>query len=261
MDEWLTEAKAVGVPAPSTFAFPWRSSNTLTPEFYPVLYDRGIRAVTRLYPLDIRDYYTLGAAPVYSNMAVMPDFLLGAASSSAGEEASGAPIGVEEATQVISETLARRGTTSFWTHPEQLGDDPALQPVRGAWQRVVSDAARERDRGRLWIGTVAEITAYQRDVMSVTVSLDKGAGGWQMVVNNASGHDIGGVTLTLPGDATRLSSSNSELQTVQRSDTGSTQLSAPGLPVYPARQLVITTLKPGTTAIDVEWVKGQEPQP
>jgi hypothetical protein len=260
MDEWLKAAKAAGVRAPTTFAFPWRRSNSLSPDFYQTLYDRGIRAVTRLYALDIRDLYTLGAAPVYSNMAVMPDFLLGAPSSGAGEEASGAPIGVEEATQVISETLARRGTTSFWTHPEQLGDDPSLQPVRSAWQRVVSDAARERDRGRLWIGTVAEITAYQRDVMSVTVSLSKGSGGWQMVVNNASGHEISGVTLTLPGQAAQVNSPESEVRTVQRSDVGRITLSEPGANAYPARQLVIATLKPGTTSISVQWEKGQEPQ-
>ena len=124
MDEWLKAAKAQGVPPPTTFAFPWRSSNSLTADFYDVLYKRGIRAVTRVYAPDLRDLYTLGAAPVYSYMAVMPDFLLGSASTNAGEEAAGAPIGLEQGLAVIQETLARRGTTSFWNHPEQMGDPP-----------------------------------------------------------------------------------------------------------------------------------------
>jgi peptidoglycan/xylan/chitin deacetylase (PgdA/CDA1 family) len=261
MDEWLKAAKAQGVPPPSTFAFPWRSSNSLTPDFYDVLYDRGIRAVTRLYAPDLRDLYTIGAAPVYSYMAVMPDFRLGAPSSNAGEEASGAEINLDQGLQVITETLARRGTTSFWTHPEQLGDSPRLQPVKDAWTGVVEAAARERDAGRLWIATVAEITAYQRDVMSVTVGLGKDpSGGWKMAVTNDSGHDIAGVTLTLPGDAVRLSSTDAEIRTVVSPLANETRLSPPGQPSYPARQVVITTLKPGTTTIDVEWAKDQEPQ-
>ena len=260
MDQWLSVAKAAGVPAPTTFAFPWRSSNSLTADFYDVLYQRGIRAVTRLYAPDLRDFYTLGAAPVYSNIVVMPDFLLGAPSSNAGEEASGAPIGLDQGLAVINEVLARRGTTSFWTHPEQLGDHPSLKPVQDAWKGVVEAAAKERDAGRLWIATVAEITSYQRNVMSVTVTLDHPLfGGWKMIVTNNSGQEIDGVTLTLPGDATHLSSQDAEISTVVR-DTSTTHLSPPNQPVYPARQIVIPKLKPGVTTIEVEWAQGQEPQ-
>src|SRR5207247_10842609 len=99
-------------------------------------------------------------------------------------------------------------------------------------------------------------TAYQRDMMSVTVTLDKGlSGGWEMTVTNASGHDIAGVTLTLPGDATRLSSPDAEVRTVVRPLASETRLSPPGQPSYPSRQIVITTLKPGTTTIEVEWAQ------
>jgi hypothetical protein len=262
MDEWLKAAKAQGVPPPSTFAFPWRSSNSLTADFYDILYDRGIRAVTRLYAPDLRDLYTLGAAPVYSYMAVMPDFLLGSAASTAGEEAAGAPIGLDQGLAVISETLARRGTTSFWSHPEQMGDLPALKPVRDTWTGVVEAAAKERDAGRLWIATVADITAFQRDVMSVTVTLDKDpAGSWHMNITNSAGHDINGVTLTLPGDATSLSSAGAEIHTVYHPQSGpvETALSPASKQVYPARQLVISDLKPGLTTIDVKWASGEEP--
>jgi hypothetical protein len=262
MDEWLNYAKAQGVPPPTTFAFPWRSSNSLTADFYNVLYQRGIRAVTRVYAPDLRDQYTLGAAPVYSYMAVMPDFLLGSASANAGEEAAGAPINLPQGLAVISETLARRGTTSFWNHPEQMGDLPDLQPVRDAWKGVVEAAAKERDAGRLWIATVGQITAFQRDVMSVTVALDKdSSGAWRMNVTNNAGHNIKGVTLTLPGDATALSSPDAEIRTVVHPTTGPvrTALSPADKPSYPARQLGISDLKPGVTTIGVQWATGQEP--
>ena len=264
MDEWLTTAKEIGVPPPTTFAFPWRSSNSLTPDFYDVLYQRGIRAVTRIYERDMKDLYTVAAVPTYTNMLIMPDFLLGAPSSEMDEEAAGSVIGAEKGLQVIDETLARRGTTSFWTHPEQLAPRPALKSVRDAWEKVVSQAAHERDRGRLWIAPVADIVAYQRDVMSVTTSLEQGflgIGGWKVQVRNDSGKELSGVTLTLPGDVARASSKDTEVLTVSRPEPNVVRLSASGQPVYPARQLVLSSLKPGVTSIEVEWAAGQEPLP
>lgn len=270
MDEWLKAAKAQGVPPPTTFAFPWRSSNSLTADFFDVLHSRGIRAVTRIYPLDMKDQFTLGNAVVYTDvkqakvypeMAVMPDFLLGAPSSDAGEESGGAVIGLDSGLHVITETLARRGTTSFWTHPEQLGDESHLQPERDSWQGVVQAAARQRDAGRLWIATVANITAYQRDVMSITVTLEKGSPAWKMVVTNNGGHPIEGVTLTLPGDAAHISSPDVQIRTVNRSDPSKTVLSPPDQPYNPARQIVISNLDTGVTIIEVEWAPGQEPLP
>ena len=157
MDEWLAAAKSAGVPPPTTFAFPWRSSNSLTADFYDVLYKRGIRAVTRVYEKDLKDLYALGAVSVYSDVSVMPDFLLGVQSANAGEEAAGSEISAVEGLRVITETLTRRGTTSFWQHPEQL----TLPGVQQAWRVVVNAAAMERDKGRLWIDSVANITASQ----------------------------------------------------------------------------------------------------
>lgn len=260
MDEWINAAKAQAVPPPTTFAFPWRSSNSLTADFYDTLYSKGIRAVTRIYALDMHDLFTLGAVPASNYMPVMPDFLLGSPSSNAGEEAGGAVIGLQRGLDVLQETLARRGTTSFWTHPEQLGNSPQLEPEKEAWRGVVEEAARQRDNGRLWINTVANITAYQRNVMSVTVTLNKpGSGPWHMVVTNNAGRDLQGVTFTLPGDAARLTSTDAEILTVQHADTGTIHLSSAAQPVYPARQLVISTLKPGVTTVDIEWEKDQEP--
>jgi hypothetical protein len=270
LDEWIGHAKLAGVPPPNTFAFPWRSSNSLTSDFYDVLSSRGIRAVTRIYAPDMKDLYTLGNAVVYTDirnaqpypdMPVMPDFLLGSPSASAGEEAGGAPITREQGLEVIKETVARRGTTSFWQHPEQLARDPSFDVVRAAWTDVVGEAARERDNGRLWIATVAEITAYQRDVMSVTASIQPGipGGKWRLEVRNASGKELRGVTLTLPGEASAVTGQIGTVQSVSHPDPGKTRLGAPGQFAGPTRQLVLATLAPGTTAIEVEWVDGQEP--
>jgi hypothetical protein len=271
LDEWIKYAKEAGVPAPTTFAFPWRSSNSLTKEFYDVMYSRGIRAVTRIYAPDMKDLYTLGNALVYTDitqaqpypdMPVMPDFLLGSPSASAGEEAGGAPISREKGLEVIAETLARRGTTSFWQHPEQLALDPVFDVVRQAWTAVVHQAAQERDNGRLWIATVADITEYQRNVMSVTATLQPPGlfgGKWRLEVHNDSGKELRGVTLTLPGEAVSVNDPSGTTQSVSHPGDKSTALSAPGTFVGPSRQIVISTLVPGTTTIEIEWAKGQEP--
>lgn len=271
LDEWIKYAKEAGVPPPTTFAFPWRSSNSLTKEFYDVMYSKGIRAVTRIYAPDMKDLYTLGNALVYTDitqaqaypdMPVMPDFLLGSPSTSAGEEAGGAPITRDQGLDVIAETIARRGTTSFWQHPEQLAPDPVFDVVRQAWTDVAHKAAQERDNGRLWIATVADITEYQRDVMSVTVSLQAPGlfgGKWRMDVHNDSGKELRGVTLTLPGEATSATDPMGIVQSVAHPDDKSTSVSAPGNFVGPSRQIVLSTLAPGTTTIEIEWAKGQEP--
>lgn len=258
-DEWLTAARAIGLPTPTTFAFPWRSSNSLTPDFYKVLHDRGITAVTRIYERDLKDLYTIGAAPVYSDIAVMPDFLLGRASTTTGEESAGQEIIAAEGLAVITETLSRRGTTSFWQHPDQLGGAPELNEVRDAWQTVVSSAARERDNGRLNIATVADIVAYQRDVLSITATLNHDLQGWTLRVNNALDKPISGVTLTLPGDAAYVFSTQVDVRTVHHPQQALTRVSDRDKPVYPARQLVLNDLKPGASSIRVEWLPGQEP--
>jgi hypothetical protein len=267
MDEWLTAAKEAGAPPPTTFAFPWRSSNSLTQEYYDVLRERGIQAVTRIYEGNMRDLYTLSATCVLTGgkcistgMVVMPDFLLGVPSVNAGEEAAGSIISQEKGFEVISETLARRGTTSFWQHPEQLAPKPGFEDVREAWEEVVAAAAQERENGRLWIAPVAEIAAFQRDVMSVTAKLDKGfLGGWKVEVRNNSGRELSGVTLTLPGDVMRASSGDVEVLTANHPDAKTIRVSTANNHVYPASQLVLDKLKPGVATIEVEWATGQEP--
>ncbi len=261
MDEWIAAANASGVGPASTFAFPWRSSNSLTPDFYDVLYSRGIRAVTRLYEPDLRDLFTVSAVPTYTQMLVMPDFRLEAPTANVVEEAAGEIIGLERSTQVLDEVIARRGTTSFWTHPEQLADSPDFEQVKRNWRGVVSDAAARRNQGLLWIGTVAEIIAYQRDVISVTTRLEPGfpgLGDWSLEVRNDSGHEIKGVTLTLPAEAAKVSSGSAKIASARR-EGDKVILSPAGQPEFPARQLVFDTLPPGITRLTIDWVDGQDP--
>ena len=276
LDTWIEVGKEAGVPAPSSFAFPWRSSNSLTKEFYDVLLERGIKTVTRIYPLDMKDLYVLGSPVVYTDvrqphvyadMAVMPDFLLGGASYSADEEAGGAPVGLDQGLAVLQEAISRRGTTSFWTHPEQLADDPALAQVRASWEGVVQAAAEERDRGRLWIDTVEAITSYQRDVMSVTVSLEDlpGPGPWLLTARNDSGRTLSGVTLTLPVEAEAVSAEGVAVRPVYRRecdgiDCRVTVGRATNLGFEsPARQVELEDLQPGTSTIQVVWAAGKAP--
>lgn len=263
-EEWLKAASDIGVPPPSTFAFPWRSSNSLRADMYEMLYDKGIRAVTRVYPLDMVDQYVVGAVKAYPKMLVMPDFRLEeTASSIMDEESGGATIGSAQALHVIEETLVRRGTTSFWTHPEVLADDAAFAPVRSSWQRVVEAATLERDRGRLWIDTVASIIDYEIGIKGVTTEIQQsfmGLGGWTLVINNNSGRELEGVTLTLPGHVSNASQGDVSLRTVHIvPPAGTVAVSSPGSPLFPSRQLVIEHLKPGTTTIQVDWAPGQEP--
>jgi len=261
MDEWIAAADAVGVPPVTTFAFPWRSSNSLTPDFYDVLYSRGIRAVTRIYERDLRDLYTVSAVPTYTQMLVMSDFRLEAPTSNIVEEAAGEIIGLERGTQVLDEVIARRGTTSFWTHPEQLADGPDFDQVKRNWRGIVSDVAERRDRGLLWNGTVAEIVAYQRDVMSVTTKLEPGflgLGDWTLEVRNDSGREIKGLTLTLPSEISRASSSSVQVATA-KFEGDKVSVSPIGQPEFPTRQIVMDILPPGATTVTLSWAEGQEP--
>jgi peptidoglycan/xylan/chitin deacetylase (PgdA/CDA1 family) len=269
LDTWIEVGTEAGVPAPSTFAFPWRSSNSLTKEFYDALHERGIRAVTRIYPLDMKDLYVLSNAVVYTDVrqpqvypavAIMPDFLLGAPAESAGEEVGGAPVGLDEGLAVLREAISRRGTTSFWTHPEQLADDPALAAERAAWEGVVRAAAEERDKGRLRVDTVEAITAYQRDIQSVTASFVAGSNGPDyLYVENNSGKALDGVTLTLTQEVTSLRSNDARIRPVYRTDCeGQGCRVVIGEPTNgpfetPTHQIVLDGLKTGRTTIEYPW--------
>ena len=218
--EWDRAAAARGLPPVQSFAFPWQSSNSLISggsghsSFYDVMAAHGITAVTRLYPGDLRDHYTLSAVPLYisptlqisPNISIMPDFLLGPPLEGAGDVAITGTVtsGVDTARgevgnlagakQVIDTVLARRGVTSFWNHPEQLATNP---DVANTWRETVAYAAAQRTKG-LWIAPVSTIAGYKRDMRQVEVVWQAQPGGYGAVVTNHSGHALDGVTLSFP---------------------------------------------------------------
>lgn len=268
LDQWIAVARAAGITETTTFAFPWRSSNSISAEFYDLLYSRGIRSVTRVYEETMKDLYALGTAPVssggvvttYNKIAVMPDFLLGRPSGSAGVDEGGESLGLDAGLAVLDESMRRRGTTSFWTHPEQLASDPSLDGERAAWEGVVRRAAEARNAGRLWISSVSDIVAFQTAAQEVTAVLEKLPDGWRINVSNKSGRQLQGVTLTMPAEISSARS-NLSLLTVALDENKATILSEVGEALFPTRQLVIPNLPVGDSAIDVEWVAGMEPLP
>jgi len=220
LTEWDRAAAARGLTAVQSFAFPWQSSNSLISggtgrsSFYDVMAAHGITSVTRLYPGDLRDHYTLSAVPLYisptlqvsPNISIMPDFLLGPPLEGAGDvaitgtvaggvdEARGEVGNLEGAQQVIVTVLARRGVTSFWNHPEQLATNP---DVANTWRETVAYAAAQRPNG-LWIAPVSTIAGYMRDMRQVEVVWQARAGGYAAVVTNHTDHALDGVTLSFP---------------------------------------------------------------
>ncbi len=220
LSEWDRAAAAQGLPPMQSFAFPWQSSNSLinaatgSSSFYGVMAAHGIRSVTRIYPVDLRDHYTLNAVPLYisqtatisPDISIMPDFLLGPPLAGAGDiaitdtvtsgvdEARGAVGNVDGAKQVIATVLVRRGVTSFWNHPEQLATNP---DVANTWRETVAYAAAQRQNG-LWIAPVSTITGYMRDMREVEVVWQTQPGGYGAVVTNHTDHVLEGVTLSFP---------------------------------------------------------------
>jgi peptidoglycan/xylan/chitin deacetylase (PgdA/CDA1 family) len=220
LTEWDRAAAARGLPAVQSFAFPWQSSNSLISggtgrsSFYDVMAAHGITSVTRLYPSDLRDHYTMSAVPLYisptlqisPSISIMPDFLLGPPLEGAGDLAiTGTVAGgvdvargevgtVAGAKQVIDTVLARRGVTSFWNHPEQLATNP---DVANTWRETVAYAAAQRPKG-LWIAPVSTIAGYMRDMRQVEVVWQEQPGGYGAVVTNHTDHALDGVTLSFP---------------------------------------------------------------
>ncbi len=202
LDEWNRAAQARKLPPVRSFAFPWESSNSTTAATYKILADHGIQSVTRLYSTRINtdipahDYYTLSAMPLYPSIAVMPDLLLGAAGPDSGDSAGVVSVpGAIQGRAVISETIARRGVTSFWTHPEEL-TKPAVHDV---WAAVIAAAAAARDAGDLWIAPVSTLVQRQRDIARLDATTDTtGADTFRTIFTNHSPDALADVWITLP---------------------------------------------------------------
>ncbi len=207
LDQWRASAAAQGITA-TTFAFPWRSSNSTKEDYYAVLREAGFKAVTRLYEPDMRYLFHFATAPNSGGMLVVPDFLLGRGSSEeqASEGGSGAAVGsVQQATQVISAAVALNGLTSFWNHPSALTDPGVFQ----VWQQTVAYARQQADAGNLWLAPVGQIVEYHNDarqVITIVRGKKQTADGFELLVEvgNYSTHDLRGLTLSVDGTVTAV---------------------------------------------------------
>jgi peptidoglycan/xylan/chitin deacetylase (PgdA/CDA1 family) len=187
LEEWNDAAKALGLPPMRSFAFPWRSSNSLRAPHFQRLVEAGVTSLTRVYRVRPGYEYELDAVEEMPALLIYPDVLL------SSNEASG-----QAARRSIDEVLLRRGFQSLWTHPEEVVDPPQV----AVWRSVVEYAAAARDRG-LWIAPLVEIVERVRAGRQVEVVGLRDGGVTRLWVTNAGDQGVGGVVLELggPGEA------------------------------------------------------------
>lgn len=223
MDTFLEYAAVKTLSPIRSFAFPWKSSNSLTADWYNVLAQRGFTSVTRLYDQDqmVRNlnqgtlqfdnckrtsdnkvvfdayagpcntYFYLNRVKNVPQLAILNDYQLETGDRS---EAT--------AYAVINELMRRRGYGSIWTHPESIVA-PADQQE---WARVIEYATQQRPAG-LYVDSVASIIQYRQDSAQVQVSANWQDGGKKvtLTVTNHSKDTLEGLTLTLPATIARSS--------------------------------------------------------
>jgi peptidoglycan/xylan/chitin deacetylase (PgdA/CDA1 family) len=152
--EWNAAAQAIGLPPARSFAFPWRSSNSLRAPHFERLTAEGITSLTRVYRLRPGHEFELDELADAPGLTIFPDQLLSSTADSG-----------LAARRAIDEVLLRRGYQSLWTHPEEVVD-PAQVAI---WQGVVDHAAAARDRG-LWVAPLVEIVDRVRAGRAVDVT-------------------------------------------------------------------------------------------
>jgi peptidoglycan/xylan/chitin deacetylase (PgdA/CDA1 family) len=191
LQEWNDAARALGLPPMRSFAFPWRSSNSLRAPHFQRLTEAGVTSLTRVYRVRPEYACELDMADEAPDLLIYPDQLV------ASNEAGGLA-----ARRAIDEVLLRRGFQSLWTHPEEVVDPPQV----AVWRSVVEYAAAARDRG-LWVAPLVEIVERVRAGREVeVVGLREGAVTRYWTTNYGRAA-VGGVVLELdaPGEASLAS--------------------------------------------------------
>jgi peptidoglycan/xylan/chitin deacetylase (PgdA/CDA1 family) len=238
-------ARQKGLPLVRHFAFPWTSSNSLTPDIYRVLGDNGFQSVTRLYytdqyirqnngkiffdngkrtpenAIDYQDfagpnnpYFYLSRVKGDPRLYIFHDYYMtpGDASETAAK-------------QLMEELILRRGYGSVWAHPEEVIGNTEQ------WERVVQYAAQKRNAG-LWVDNVANIIQHRQDVAQIGVQTKwRDRNKLTLTVTNHGRNLVEGTTLTLPAKIGR----------------------AEGALSFRDAQLVLPPLQPGrSTTIEIE---------
>ncbi|MCC6628342.1 MAG: polysaccharide deacetylase family protein [Chloroflexi bacterium] len=185
--EWNAAARALGLPPARSFAFPWRSSNSLRAPHFDRLAAEGITSLTRIYRLRPGHEYELDEIADAPGLTVFPDQLLSSTEASA-----------LAARRAIDEVLLRRGYQSLWTHPEEVVD-PAQVAL---WRAVVDHAAAARDRG-LWVAPLVEIVDRVRAGRALEVVTLREPGAAHVWLTNVGQGQIAGavVEISQPGTA------------------------------------------------------------
>jgi peptidoglycan/xylan/chitin deacetylase (PgdA/CDA1 family) len=181
LDEWNAAARALGLPPARSFAFPWRSSNSVRTPHFSRLTEAGIGSITRVYRVRPGYEYELDAVEDAPGLLIYPDLLL------ASTEASGLA-----ARRAIDETLLRRGYQSLWTHPEEVVDPPQV----AVWRGVIAYAAAARDRG-LWVAPLVEIVERVRAGRQVEVVVLRDGGVTRLWLTNTGDGALGGTVVEL----------------------------------------------------------------
>lgn len=179
--EWNAAARALGLPAARSFAFPWRSSNSVRAPHFSRLTEAGIGSITRIYRVRPGYEYELDAVEDMPGLLIYPDLLL------ASTEASGLA-----ARRAIDETLLRRGYQSLWTHPEEVVDPPQV----AVWRGVIEYAAAARDRG-LWVAPLVEIVERVRAGRQVEVIALRDGGVTRLWLTNSGDGALDGTVVEL----------------------------------------------------------------
>jgi peptidoglycan/xylan/chitin deacetylase (PgdA/CDA1 family) len=250
IDTFLQYAAIKKLPPIKSFAFPWKSSNSLTADWYNVLAQRGFTSVTRLYDQDqmVRNlnqgtlqfdnckrtsdnkvvfdefagpcntYFYLNQVKNVPQLAVLSDYQLETGDRS---EAT--------AYSLINQLLQRRGYGSIWTHPESIVAPDDQQE----WARVVQYATGQRAAG-LYVDSVSNLIQYRKDSSQVAVAANWESGGKKvsLTVTNHARNALDGVTLTLPA-------------TIRAAD---------GSAGFKGSQLLVPTIQPGQSlTIDIDF--------
>ena len=216
MQTWLKAARALKLPAPTTFAFPWKASNSVTVPFYQFLADNGFVAVTRLYDEQqyIKEDYAKGtlsfpdaqrqlhATPtpdnyyyyldrVHSNNQVLEPRLLVLHDYELRDD----PSSEQTARILINQLLERRGYGSIWTHPEEVVQPNQMQQ----WERTIAYAASLRSEG-LWVATVKNIIQQRLDVQKISLQNEATSDPHTLIltITNHTDHRVLYSTYTVP---------------------------------------------------------------
>lgn len=183
--EWNKAAVELGLRPARSFAFPWRSSNSVRAPHYERLARAGITSVTRLYSLRRGAEFELDEVEEMPGLLIYPDRII-----------DSTPAGVVKGRQTVDEVLLRRGYASLWTHPEAVVDAEEV----AAWRAVIDYAAAARARG-LWVAPLGEITERVRAGRALGLVTLHDGGAVTVVVTNPGGQAVRGVVVEIPAAA------------------------------------------------------------